>query len=41
MIKGIYNKDINTLIKELSKYDIEKLIVEDLSIEEIFMHYYK
>ena len=31
----------NELIEKLSKYDIEKLLVEDMSLEEMFLHYYK
>ncbi|MDD3241316.1 MAG: ABC transporter ATP-binding protein [Bacilli bacterium] len=41
MIKFIYTGDINKLIKELNKYDVDKLLIEEPSIEEIFMHYYK
>ena len=41
MIKFIYTGDINKIIKELSKYNVDKLIIEEPSIEEIFMHYYK
>lgn len=40
-IKLIYDKNINDLIKILSKYEIEKILIEELSLEEIFMHYYK
>lgn len=40
-IKFIYNDDINILIGELSKYKIEKLLIEEPSIEEVFIHYYK
>ncbi len=40
-LEFIYKEDINELIKKLSKYDISKLLIEELSIEEIFMHYYK
>ncbi len=36
----VYKNNINNLIKELSKYNIEKLIIEEPSIEDIFMHYY-
>ncbi|MFA5604047.1 MAG: ABC transporter ATP-binding protein [Bacilli bacterium] len=40
-LKFIFKGDINNLIKQLYKYKIEKLLIEDPSIEEIFMHYYK
>ena len=33
--------DSNTLIKTLAKYDIDKLYVEQASIEDIFFHYYE
>lgn len=32
---------INDLTKELSKYDIDKLLIEEASLEDIFLHYYK
>ena len=31
----------NDLIKVLSKYDIEKIYIEQASIEDIFLHYYE
>jgi len=33
--------DNNTLVKVLTKYDIEKLYIEPASIEDIFLHYYE
>ena len=33
--------DANTLLKKLSKYDIEKLLIEEVSLEDLFMNYYK
>lgn len=33
--------DINILIKELTKYKINKLLIEEASLEDIFLHYYK
>lgn len=36
-----YSKEINELIKILAKYKISKLSVQDLDIEDVFMHYYK
>lgn len=40
-IKFIYKEDANKLIKMLGKYNISKLTIEEPSIEEIFMHFYK
>lgn len=40
-LQFIYKKDINDLIKIIFKFEIEKLIIEELELEEIFMHYYK
>lgn len=37
----IYDKDINLLISKLSKYKVDKLLIEEPSLEDIFMHYYK
>jgi len=31
----------NELLKVLSKYDIDKLLIEEASLEDIFLHYYK
>lgn len=36
-----YSKDINTLIKELSNYKIEKLLIENENLEDAFLNYYK
>ena len=36
-----YKEDINKLIQELSKYKIKKLLIEEASLENIFMLYYK
>ena len=33
--------DSNNLIKILSKYEIEKLLIEEPTLEDIFLHYYK
>lgn len=41
MLKLVYKDNINNLIKILSKYKIEKLIIEEPCIEEVFMHYYE
>lgn len=40
-LKFVFKGDINNLIKLLCNYKIEKVLMEDPSIEEIFMHYYK
>lgn len=40
-LKFIYKDNINNLIKLLSRYNIEKILIEEPSIEEIFIHYYK
>lgn len=41
VLEFIYKEDINNLMKILSKYNIKKLLIEELDIEEIFIHYYK
>ncbi len=33
--------DINVLIKKLSKYKIDKLLIENVSLEDLFVNYYK
>lgn len=33
--------DANTLLKKLSKYDIEKLLIEEVSLEDLFDKYYR
>lgn len=40
-IKFKNNIDTNTLIKTLSKYKIDKLLIEEATLEDIFLHYYK
>lgn len=37
----INNMDSNTLIKKLSKYQINKLLIESVSLEDLFANYYK
>ncbi len=37
----LYEGNINDLIKELSKHDIERILIEEPSLEDVFMHYYK
>jgi len=40
-IKFKNNNDINDLIKNLTKYNIEKLLIEEPTLEEMFFHYYE
>ena len=40
-IKFINNMNSNELIKKLSKYDIEKLLIEEVSLEDLFSSFYK
>lgn len=40
-VRFIYNGDINKIIKLISDIKIEKLLIEEPTIDEIFMHYYK
>ena len=40
-IKFINNIDNNSLIKILSKYNIDKLLIEEISLEDLFVNYYK
>ncbi|MCD5413691.1 MAG: ABC transporter ATP-binding protein, partial [Clostridiales bacterium] len=37
----LYNGNVNILLAELNKYDLKNLRIEDSSLKEIFMHYYK
>ena len=37
----VNNIDINTLIKKLSNYKIDKLLIENISLEDLFSKYYK
>ena len=39
-IKLINNMDTNILIKKLTKYKIEKLLIENISLEDLFKKYY-
>ena len=41
MIKIKNTLEINKLIKILGKHKIEKLFIEQATIEDIFLHYYK
>jgi len=29
------------LLKELSKYKIDKILIEEATLEDVFLHYYK
>ncbi len=40
-IKLTYKDDINNLIQELSKHKIKKILIEEASLEDIFMLYYQ
>ena len=40
-VKFINNMNTNDLIKKLSKYDIDKLLIEEVSLEDLFNSYYK
>ncbi len=40
-IKYLNNMDYNLIIKKLVKYKIEKLLIEQISLEELFSKYYK
>lgn len=40
-IEFIFRGDINKLILMLSKIKVEKLLIEDIKLEESFFHYYK
>lgn len=37
----LYKGEINSLLKELSKMEIEKLTIAEPDLEEVFMHYYE
>ena len=37
----LYSNDINALIKELSKYTIDELLIEKESLEDTFLNYYE
>ena len=40
-IKFINNIESNILIKKLSKYDIDKILIEEVSLEDLFSSFYK
>lgn len=37
----IYKDDLNNLYKELKDHNVEDILIEEPSIEEVFMHYYE
>lgn len=37
----LYTGDINNLIKKIGKINIRNILIEEIGIDEIFMHYYK
>ncbi len=39
-IKIMYNGNVNDLIKVLSEFEIDKLLIEEPALEELFKHYY-
>jgi ABC-2 type transport system ATP-binding protein len=39
-VRFLYAGDSNTLVRELSTFDIHQLRIEEPSLEEVFMHYY-
>lgn len=40
-IKFLNDKNINEIIKQISKYELNKLLIEEVSIEDMFIEYYK
>ena len=40
-VKFINNMDVNNLIKKLSNYKIDELLIENISLEDLFERYYK
>ena len=40
-IKFLNDKNVNEIIKTLSKYQLNKLLLEEVSIEDMFIEYYK
>lgn len=37
----LYEGDLNALLKELAEHDITDILIQEPSLDEIFMHYYK
>ena len=40
-IDMLYKESLNNLYKELQGHNIEDILIEEPSIEEVFMHYYE
>ena len=40
-VKFINNLDANNLIKKLSKYSIDSLLIEEITLEDLFVNYYR
>ena len=40
-ISSIYDGDINVLINSLKDIKVSKITIQEPTLEEIFMHYYK
>jgi len=41
IVKLLNDKNINEVIKKVSKYELNKLLLEEVSIEDMFIEYYK
>lgn len=41
IVKLLNDKNINEIIKKVSKYELNKLLIEEVSIEDMFIEYYK
>ena len=40
-IRFKYDKDVNSLLRVLTNFNIDRMLIEEPTIEEIFMHYYR
>ena len=40
-IRFKYDKDVNSLLRVLTNFNIDRILIEEPTIEEIFMHYYR
>lgn len=40
-VRFLFKGNANTLLSAITKYDIEDVVIEDPSLEEIFLHYYQ
>ncbi len=41
MYNFLYKGDLNKIADELAGHNIEDILIEDPSLDEIFMHYYE